>query len=132
MTKLEFLKGMKKLANLYLKDMKDDELTTWYEIFSNCDVVIFYMAIQSIGTKNKYFPVCAELFEEYKNQTPIHLHKVLENNKSVPKDRIKYLKDMIDWYALQKEYPKEILDEIFEYRKSITTKKESMLLEYEE
>lgn len=119
---------MKKLANLYLKDMKDDELTTWYEIFSDCDVVIFYMAVQSIGTKNKYFPVCAELFEEYKNQVPIHLHKVLENNKSVPQERIKYLKDMIDWYSLQKEYPKEILDEIFGYRKAISTKKDSMLL----
>lgn len=130
MTKLEFLKGMKKLANLYLKDMKDDELTTWYEIFSGCDVVIFYMAIQSIGTKNKYFPVCAELVEEYKNQTPIHLHKVLENNKSIPKDRIKYLKDMIDWYSLQKEYPKEILDEIFGYRKSIS-QNDSLLLECE-
>lgn len=128
MTKLEFLKGMKKLANLYLKDMKDDELTTWYEIFSGGDVVIFYNAIQSIGTKNKYFPVCAELVEEYKNQIPIHLHKVLESNKSIPKERIKYLKDMIDWYALKKEYPKEILDEIFEYRKSISIKKDLLLL----
>lgn len=132
MTKLEFLKGMKKLANLYLKDMKDDELTTWYEIFSGGDVVIFYNAIQSIGTKNKYFPVCAELVEEYKNQIPIHLHKVLENNKSIPKERIKYLKDMIDWYALKREYPKEILDEIFEYRKSISTKKDLLLLGCEE
>ena len=132
MTKLEFLKGMKKLANLYLKDMKDDELTTWYEVFSSGDVTIFYMAIHSIGTKNKYFPVCAELVEEYKNQMPIHLHKVLENNKSVPKDRMKYLQDMNDWYSLQKEYPKELLDEIFEYRKAITNKTDSMLLGYKE
>ena len=57
MTKLEFLKGMKKLSNYYLKDMKEDELTTWYETFMSCDVVIFYMAVQSIGIKNKYFLV---------------------------------------------------------------------------
>jgi len=131
MTKLEFLKGMKKLSNLYLKDMKDDELTTWYEIFSNCDVIVFYMTIQSIGTKNKYFPVCAELVEEYQKQIPIHLYRVLEANKSIPKERVKYLKDMISWYSLQKHYPKEILDEIFEYRKSISTNGNSKLLGYE-
>lgn len=131
MTRLEFLKGMKKLSNLYLKDMKEDELTTWYEVFSKCDVVIFYMAVQSIGTKNKYFPVCAELVEEYQKQIPVHLYEVLEANKSIPQERIKYLKDMIDWYSLQKHYPKEILDEIFGYRKLMSSRDNSKLLGYE-
>ena len=122
MTQLEFLKGMKKLSNYYLKDMKEEELSTWYEVFKDKDVYIFYLTINSIGTNNKYFPVCAELVEEYKNQTPIYLHNVLENNKSIPEDRRRYLEDMIDWFKYKDEYPKEILDEIFSYRKSLTSK----------
>ena len=33
MTRLEFLKSMKKLTSYYLKDMNEEELTTWYEVF---------------------------------------------------------------------------------------------------
>ena len=131
MTQLEFLKGMKKLSNYYLKDMKEEELATWYEVFRDKDVYIFYETIKSIGINNKYFPVCAELVEEYKLQTPIYLHKVLENNKSVPEDRRRYLKDMIEWFKYKDEYPKEILDEIFNYRKSLPSKNK-LALGYEE
>ena len=131
MTQLEFLKGMKKLSNYYLKDMKEEELATWYEVFRDKDVYIFYETIKSIGINNKYFPVCAELVEEYKLQTPIYLHKVLENNKSVPEDRRGYLKDMIEWFKYKDEYPKEILDEIFNYRKSLPSKNK-LALGYEE
>lgn len=131
MTQLEFLKGMKKLSNYYLKDMKEEELATWYEVFRDKDVYIFYETIKSIGINNKYFPVCAELVEEYKLQTPIYLHKVLENNKSVPEDRRGYLKDMIEWFKYKDEYPKEILDEIFNYRKLLPSKSK-LALGYEE
>ena len=51
MTKLEFLKGMKKLANYFLKDLSDEELTSWYEIFKDIEVETFYMSIQEIGKK---------------------------------------------------------------------------------
>lgn len=132
MTKLEFLKGMKKLSNYYLKDMKEDELTTWYETFMSCDVAIFYMAVQSIGMKNKYFPVCAELVEEYMNQVPIYLGMILEKNKSIPSDRKKYLTDLLSWYSLQKKYPKEFLDEIFTYRNVIDSKNSPILIGFVE
>lgn len=127
MTKLEFLKGMKKLSNYYLKDLHEDELSTWYEVFGKCDVSLFYTAIKSLGTKSKYFPTCAELVEEYKLQIPIYLNKVLDNNDSVSKDRVKYLKDMISWYSLKKEYPEELLKEIFSYRKAITTNETKLI-----
>lgn len=130
MTNLEFLKGMKKLSNYFLKDMNEDEIKTWYETFMNCDVVIFYMAIQEIGMKNKRFPVCAELVEEYKNQIPVYLGLILENNKSIPAERKKYLTDLLSWFSLKKEYPKEFLEEIFSYRKAIDSKKNPILIGY--
>ena len=68
MTKLEFLKGMKKLANYFLKDLSDEELTSWYEIFKDIEVETFYMSIQEIGKSNKYFPVLSELYEECRKQ----------------------------------------------------------------
>lgn len=115
MDRLEFLKGMKKLTNYYLKDMNEDQLMTWYEAFINADRDIFYMAVKSIGTKCKYFPTCAELMEEYKNQMPVYLLNFVDKSKNIPADRKKYFKDLIDWYRVT-EYPEDFLKEILQYR----------------
>ena len=106
---------MKKLTNYYLKDMNEDQLMTWYEAFINADRDIFYMAVKSIGTKCKYFPTCAELMEEYKNQMPVYLLNFVDKSKNIPADRKKYFKDLIDWYRVT-EYPEDFLKEILQYR----------------
>lgn len=118
MTKLEFLKGMKKLANYFLKDLSDEELTSWYEIFKDIEVETFYMSIQEIGKSNKYFPVLSELYEECRKQRKEFFLSILENNKSISENRLGYLKSMVDWYSIQKEYPKEIIKEVLSYKKS--------------
>lgn len=111
MTRLEFLKGMKNLANYYLKDLNEDQLNTWYGVFKDIDTPIFYMAVQSYGKNNRYFPVVSELVEEIHKQTVVYYKKLVTEGESQNK---KYLLDMIDWYELQKEFPKHIVDEIYQ------------------
>lgn len=129
MTKLEFLKGMKKLSNYFLKDLSEEELTSWYEIFKDIETETFYMSVQKIGKKSKYFPVLSELYDECKNQRRIFLLSILETNKTIPKDRIGYLKSMVEWYSIQEEFPKEIIKEILTYKKSnFIETKENLLI----
>ena len=126
MTQFEFLRGMKKLTCYYLKDMTEDQLTTWYEAYKDLDVDIFHMAVKQIGIKNKYFPTCAELMQEYKNQMPKYLLNFVNKSKDIPEDRKKYFRDLIDWYSYT-EYPEEFLEEILNYRKQLEYQKDKKL-----
>lgn len=61
MTKLEFLKGLKYLTALYMKDMSEEEIENWYLKFSNIDSQVFYKTINNL--KNKFMPNAIELLE---------------------------------------------------------------------
>ena len=82
MTRLEFLKSMKKLTSYYLKDMNEEELTTWYEVFEKESNSTLDKAIKELVMKNKFFPTIAELVEECKNQKTINGFAILEFMKS--------------------------------------------------
>ena len=73
MTKLEFLKGMKKLANYFLKDLSDEELTSWYEIFKDIEVETFYMSIQEIGKSNKFKFFCFVFQQIFSLKNPMRI-----------------------------------------------------------
>ncbi len=60
----------------------------------------------------------SELYEECRKQRKEFFLSILENNKSIPENRLGYLKSMVDWYSIQKEYPKEIIKEVLSYKKS--------------
>ena len=74
MTKLEFLKGMKKLANYFLKDLSDEELTSWYEIFKDIEVETFYMSTRL----NVFMPKGDALKEIVNYVDPIRKQKARE------------------------------------------------------
>lgn len=126
MNRLMFLKEMKKLSDYYLKDMTDDQLTTWYEVFSDKSIEVFKRVVKKIGTENKFFPNCSELINEYNKQLPGYLHDVLDGNKTISEYKKKELNDLIDWYKLN-EYPKEFLKEIMNYNIQIENKKQDLI-----
>ena len=65
MTKLEFLKAMKKLTAYYLKDMNEEQITAWYSIFQDKDYLFFVNTIDEIATEQKIFPNVSELLKKY-------------------------------------------------------------------
>ncbi len=65
MTKLEFLKAMKKLTAYYLKDMNEEQITAWYSIFQDKNYLLFVNTIDEIATEQKIFPNVSELLKKY-------------------------------------------------------------------
>lgn len=59
---------MKKLIALYMKDMTDEEIFSWYERFQNVHADVFYKTVNNI--KNKFMPNAIEL-EELCEETKI-------------------------------------------------------------
>jgi len=123
---MEFIKGMKYLSSLYLKDIDEKDLGVWYDVFKNVEKEVFYVAVKKIGLESKYFPNAGELFTECKKQRPAYLIQILNSNPNIPNDRKKYLLDMIDWYRIQESYPKEILTEIYSYNQKLNTSEEQL------
>lgn len=68
MTKLEFLKSMKKLTSYFLKDMTEDQLTAWYEMFQDVSYVSLDKAIDNLVKTNKFFPTISEILENCEQQ----------------------------------------------------------------
>lgn len=64
MTELEFFSGMKKLSNYYLKEITNDQITAWYDMFQKVDYDIFEKAITEISTENNYMPTAGMLYEK--------------------------------------------------------------------
>jgi len=52
---------MKKLIALYMKDMTDEEIFSWYERFVNVRADVFYKTIDNL--RNKFMPNAIELQE---------------------------------------------------------------------
>ena len=54
MTQLEFISGMKRLSSYYFKELTNDQLEAWYEMFKEVRVEDFNKAIKLISKENKH------------------------------------------------------------------------------
>ena len=61
MTQLEFISGMKRLSSYYLKELTNDQLEAWYEMFKEVRVEDFHKAIKLISKENEYMPTAQML-----------------------------------------------------------------------
>ena len=48
MTTLEFISGMKRLSSFYFKELTNDQISLWYEMFQDISVDVFNQAIKEI------------------------------------------------------------------------------------
>ena len=72
MTQLEFISGMKRLSSYYLKELTNDQLEVWYEMFKEVRVEDFHKAIKLISKENEYMPTaqmlnkkCSQAYKEF-------------------------------------------------------------------
>ena len=49
MTTLEFISGMKKLGSFYFKELTNEQISLWYEMFQDVSVDVFNQAIKEIS-----------------------------------------------------------------------------------
>ena len=82
MTTLEFISGMKKLGSFYFKELTNEQISLWYEMFQDVSVDVFNQAIKEISRENKFMPNANELF-----------NKCSQLNKSNLLDLIKFMYD---------------------------------------
>ncbi len=66
MSELEFISGMKRLSTLYFKDLSEDQIKIWYEMFNNIPYNIFIEAIKKISRVSKYMPNANKLLDSCK------------------------------------------------------------------
>lgn len=64
MTQLQFISGMKKLSNYYFRDITNDQIVDWYDMFKEVEFDIFEQAIKEISHESKYMPNASILFEK--------------------------------------------------------------------
>ena len=64
MTKLEFISQMKRLASYYFKELTNDQLLSWYELFKDISVITFEKAINEALKENQYMPNANILYEK--------------------------------------------------------------------
>ena len=56
MTTLEFISGMKKLGSFYFKELTNEQISLWYEMFQDVSVDVFNQAIKEISRESKFMP----------------------------------------------------------------------------
>ena len=61
MTTLEFISGMKKLGSFYFKELTNEQISLWYEMFQDVSVDVFNQAIKEISRESKFMPNANEL-----------------------------------------------------------------------
>ena len=64
MTKLDFISGMKRLSSYYFKELTNDQLEAWYEMFKEVRVEDFNKAIKLISKENEYMPTAQMLYKK--------------------------------------------------------------------
>ena len=64
MTKLDFISGMKRLSSYYFKELTNDQLEAWYEMFKEVRVEDFNKAIILISKENEYMPTAQMLYKK--------------------------------------------------------------------
>lgn len=82
MTTLEFISGMKKLGSFYFKELTNEQISLWYEMFQDVSVDVFNQAIKEICRENKFMPNANELF-----------NKCSQLNKNNLLDLVKFMYD---------------------------------------
>lgn len=82
MTTLEFISGMKKLGSFYFKELTNEQMSLWYEMFQDVSVDVFNQAIKEISRENKFMPNANELF-----------NKCSQLNKNNLLDLVKFMYD---------------------------------------
>jgi hypothetical protein len=124
MTKLDFISGMKRLSSYYFKELTNDQLEAWYEMFKNVRVEDFNIAIKLISKENEYMPTAQML---YKKCSQAYKEFLIEIAKYMMEDGYFYLgvqrldekqakrnlDKTIDW--IEKSGMPEFLREDFEY-----------------
>lgn len=64
MTQLEFISGMKKLSGFYFKEITDDQIILWYDLFKDISFSIFLQAITDVSKESKFMPNTGILYEK--------------------------------------------------------------------
>ena len=64
MTQLDFISGMKRLSSYYFKELTNDQLVIWYEIFKDVSIDDFNQAIKEISRESQYMPNANILLEK--------------------------------------------------------------------
>ena len=82
MTTLEFISGMKKLGSFYFKELTNEQISLWYEMFQDVSVDVFNQAIKEISRESKFMPNANELF-----------NKCAQLNKNNLLDLVKFMYD---------------------------------------
>lgn len=115
----------------YFKDLSNEEflgmISLYQENFNDCNEQLLIQVIKKIIRKNKFMPSIAEILEQYKMQSREY-YKDLLNSSSIDSEEKGYLISMVDWYSIQEEYPKEILNRLNELdaKRLSTTKREAI------
>lgn len=124
MTKLDFISVMKRLSSYYFKELTNDQLEAWYEMFKDVRVEDFNKAIKLISKENEYMPTAQML---YKKCSQAYKEFLIEIAKYMMEDGYFYLgvqrldekqakrnlDKTIDW--IEKSGMPEFLREDFEY-----------------
>lgn len=115
----------------YFKDLSDEEfvgmISLYQENFGNCNEQLLLKVIKSIIRKNKFMPSIAEILEQYKAQSREYFKELL-NLSDIDSKEKSYLISMVDWYSIQEEYPKDILNRLNQLDKiRIGTQKKEVL-----
>ena len=82
MTTLEFISGMKKLGSFYFKELTNEQISLWYEMFQDVSVDVFNQTIKEVSRENKFMPNANELF-----------NKCSQLNKNNLLDLVKFMYD---------------------------------------
>ena len=64
MTQLDFISGMKRLSSYYFKELTNDQLVIWYEMFKDVSNDDFNQAIKELSRESQYMPNANILLEK--------------------------------------------------------------------
>ena len=64
MTQLDFISGMKRLSSYYFKELTNDQLVIWYEMFKDVSIDDFNQALKEISRESQYMPNANILLEK--------------------------------------------------------------------
>lgn len=78
MTHLHFSKCMKYLCNCYMKDFKQEQLSSWYEYFKDVEYITLNKAVKEIISESQYFPTISVLKEKCQKINKRYLLEIVD------------------------------------------------------